>query len=80
MFVRRHVRDMFTPASPDFTPISIHTAGWVTIIEVKDDAAVARVTHACDGILDGDHLEPYRSGGAASGGGGRPTHRIPHAS
>jgi hypothetical protein len=58
-FVRRHVRDEFTPASPDFTPISIHTAGWVTIVDVKSDMAVAQVTHACDGILDGDYLEPY---------------------
>lgn len=58
-YVRRHVRDMFTPASVDFTPVSIHTAGWVTIVEVKDDVAVARVTHACDGVLDGDYLEPY---------------------
>lgn len=58
-YVRRQVRDMFTPASPDFTPVSIHTAGWVTIADVKDDTSVAQVTHACDGILDGDYLEPY---------------------
>jgi hypothetical protein len=58
-YVRRHVRDLFTPALPDFTPVSIHTAGWVTIIDVKDEVAVAQVTHACDGILDDDYLEPY---------------------
>jgi hypothetical protein len=58
-FVRRYVHDMFTPASLDFTPVSIHTAGWVTIVDVKDDVAVAQVTHACDGIVDGDYLEPY---------------------
>lgn len=58
-YVRRYVRDMFTPAWPDFTPVSIHTAGWVTIVDTKADAAVAQVTHACDGILDGDYLEPY---------------------
>jgi hypothetical protein len=58
-FVRRHVTDMFTPASLDFTPVSIHTAGWVTIVDAKDDMAVAQVTHACDGILDGDYLEPF---------------------
>jgi hypothetical protein len=58
-YVRRHVRDLFTPALPDFTPISIHTAGWVTIVDVKDEVSVARVTHACDGILADDYLEPY---------------------
>lgn len=58
-FVRRYVPDMFTPASVDFTPYSIHTAGWVTIVDVKEDMAVAQVTYACDGILDGDYLEPY---------------------
>jgi hypothetical protein len=58
-YARRHVRDMFTPAAPDFTPISIHTAGWVTIVDVKDDMSVAQVTHACDGIVNGDYLEPY---------------------
>jgi len=58
-YVRRYVRDMFTPASLDFTPVSVHTAGWVTIVDVKDEVGVAQVTHACDGILDGDYLEPY---------------------
>lgn len=58
-FVRRYVHDMFTPASLDFTPYSVHTAGWVTIVDVKDDLSVAEVTHACDGIIEGDYLEPY---------------------
>jgi hypothetical protein len=58
-YVRRHVLDMFTPAAEDFTPVSIHTAGWVTIVDTRDDTAVAQVVHACDGILDGDYLEPY---------------------
>jgi hypothetical protein len=58
-YVRRHVRDNFTPASLDFTPVSIHTAGWVTIVDTNDYLSVATVTHACDGILDGDYLEPY---------------------
>ena len=58
-FVRRHVHDMFTPASADFVPISIHTAGWVTIVEAKEKLSVATVTHACEGIVEGDYLEPY---------------------
>jgi hypothetical protein len=55
------VRDQFTPASADFVPISIHTAGWVTIVDVKDFVSVATVTHACDGVLYGDFLEPFTS-------------------
>lgn len=58
-FVRRHVLDMFTPAALDFVPVSIHTSGWVTIVDTKEDLSVAQVTHACDGILDGDYLEPF---------------------
>jgi hypothetical protein len=58
-FVRRHLADPFTPASIDFTPVGIHTAGWVTIVDARDDTSVAQVTHACDGILDDDYLEPY---------------------
>ena len=52
--------DRFTPETPDFRPHSIHTAGWVTIVDAKDNMAVATVTHACDGILEGDYLEPLR--------------------
>lgn len=58
-FVRRHLIDNFTPASADFTPIAVHTAGWVTIVDARDDSSFAQVTHACDGILDDDYLEPY---------------------
>src|SRR5215218_4662028 len=58
-FVRRYVVDRFTPASADFTPFSIHTAGWVTILDARETIAVATVTHACDGVLSGDYLEPY---------------------
>lgn len=58
-YVRRHVRDEFTPATLEFTPISIHTAGWVTIIDAKEYVSVATITHACDGVLYGDYLEPF---------------------
>jgi len=58
-FVRRYIVDRFTPASRDFRPFSIHTAGWVTIVDARDTMAVATVTHACDGVLEGDYLEPF---------------------
>jgi hypothetical protein len=58
-FVRRYMKDRFTPASAEFVPNSIHTAGMVTIVDVQDKMAIATVTHACDGIIEGDYLEPY---------------------
>ena len=60
-FVRRYIRDRFTPVTGDFIPHSVHTAGWVTIVDAKDTMAIATVTHACDGVLDGDYLEPFVS-------------------
>jgi hypothetical protein len=58
-FVRRYVNDHYTPASADFVPHSIHTAGWITVVDAKDDTAIGQVTHACDGILLDDYLEPF---------------------
>jgi hypothetical protein len=58
-FVRRHVRDEFTPVTANFIPISVHTAGWITVVDARENVAVATVTHACDGVIEGDYLEPY---------------------
>lgn len=56
-YVRRHLQDRFSAATTLLH--SIHTAGWITIVDVKDTLAVATVTKACDGIQEGDYLEPY---------------------
>jgi len=58
-FVRRYVKDYFTPMYTDVSSHSVHTAGWVTIVDAKNDLSVATVTHACDGIIEGDYLEPF---------------------
>lgn len=61
-FVRRTVRDQFIggmASDPEHGPVSIHTAGWVTVVDVKDNLSVAQVTHACDGLIKGDYLEPF---------------------
>jgi hypothetical protein len=58
-YVRRVVNDRFTEWTLGYQPISIHTSGWVRIVDVQPDAAVAEVTHACDGVMYGDYLEPY---------------------
>ena len=58
-FVRRLVQDASKKQPKVGALYAVHTAGWVTIVDVKDTMAVATVTHACDGILEGDYLEPY---------------------
>ena len=56
--VRRVVHDQFTPMTAASVLISLHTAGWVKIVEARDDMSIATVTQACDGVVTGDYLEP----------------------
>jgi hypothetical protein len=58
-FVRRIVHDQFALRLSGFVPISIKTAGWIRIVDVQKDLAIATVTYACDGIHEGDYLEPF---------------------
>lgn len=58
-FARRVVPDRFTEGLKGYHPISVHTAGWVQIQEVQAETSVAKVVHACDGLLEGDYLEPF---------------------
>jgi hypothetical protein len=58
-FVRRPLNDASIKRPKVGAVYGVHTAGWVTIVDVKDAMAVATVTHACDGIMEGDFLEPY---------------------
>ncbi|OFW25103.1 MAG: hypothetical protein A3G21_16860 [Acidobacteria bacterium RIFCSPLOWO2_12_FULL_66_21] len=59
-FVRRLVADRFvTPMTDGTKPKSIHTAGWIHILEVGNDSAIATVTQACDGVIEGDYIEPF---------------------
>jgi hypothetical protein len=57
-FVRRIVQDRHAEATADVQPKSIHTAGWITIVETQAYVSVATVAEACDGIQDGDYLQP----------------------
>lgn len=57
-YARRVVPDSFALRTVDVPPLSIHTAGWITIVEARADVSVATVTEACDGIGEGDYLEP----------------------
>jgi len=59
-FVRRVTDDRFTQPGSDGVPtISIHTAGWIRIVETSADAAIATVTRACGAMQEGDYLEPF---------------------
>jgi len=58
-FVRRVVSDQFAIPLNGFVPISIHTAAWLRVVEVESDVAIATITEVCDGVLEGDYLEPF---------------------
>ena len=66
-FIRRSVQDRFTPASRDFTPRSVHTTGWLHIVDVQGTMSVATITHACDAVEEGDYLEPFAPPAAPAG-------------
>jgi hypothetical protein len=60
-----YVRRVIPPMDRGYTkwqqgqPINIHTAGWVRVVRVEADRAVADSVYACDGYEIGDFLEPY---------------------
>jgi len=59
-FVRRVTDDRFTEPGSDRVPtISISTAGWIRIVEVAPEAAIATITRACGAMQQGDFLEPF---------------------
>ena len=57
-YVRRIIDDRFIVKTHEAPPTSIHTAGWITVLEAQADVSVATVTEACDGVVEGDFLEP----------------------
>ena len=59
-YVRRLIADRFVhPAGDNVKTSSVHTAGWVRIIDATADAAIAEIVKACDAIEEGDYLEPF---------------------
>lgn len=58
-FVRRTVHSQLSFSNAGFTLVAIHTAGWITVVDPREHVSIATVTHACDGIIEGDFLEPY---------------------
>jgi peptidoglycan-associated lipoprotein len=41
------------------SPRAEDTVGWLTIVAVNQQSALATIDFACTGIVSGDHLEPY---------------------
>jgi hypothetical protein len=39
---------------------AVHTSGWLTVVAADERSALARVDYACDAVMNGDYLEPYR--------------------
>jgi hypothetical protein len=58
-FIRRVVLDRAAGRLAGLQPTSIHTAGWLKVVEVQADRATATITRACDSIHDGDYLDPF---------------------
>ncbi|HEY0873964.1 MAG TPA: hypothetical protein VGD94_10860 [Vicinamibacterales bacterium] len=56
-YARRVVEDRFAVQTTEAVPRSIHTGGWITIIEAQADVSRARVSESCDGVIEGDYLE-----------------------
>ena len=59
-YLRRNVKDKYTEMKPGVNPVSVHTVGWVKITETQADTSVALITHGCDGVMEGDYLEPFQ--------------------
>lgn len=57
-FARRVIADRFAVQTTEAVPRSIHTGGWITIIEVQANVSTAKVSESCDGVSEGDYLEP----------------------
>jgi hypothetical protein len=59
-YVRRVIPDRFVhPVGDNVKTSSVHTAGWVRIVDASADSAIAEVVKACDAIEEGDYLEAF---------------------
>jgi hypothetical protein len=57
-YVRRVIEDQFTASTGETPPRSIHTAGWITVTHTDPERSLATISEACDGVVEGDYLEP----------------------
>lgn len=58
-FVRRTIPPKDAPPKGERAVIGISTIGWIRVDEVLSTRSIATVLHECDGIEEGDYLEPF---------------------
>jgi len=57
-YTRRILTSTREPIAPG-TPAPLVTTGWIRVYAVDDTLSLATITHACETIDIGDHLEPF---------------------
>ena len=57
--VRRVVEDQFAVAAIGEKSYSVHTAGWVTVLDAQAESSVAIISEACDAVVIDDYLDPF---------------------
>lgn len=67
-FVRRQYRPRVASVVPHGEmPAVLHTAGWLRIVAVEEEMAIATISYACDGVLIGDYIEPFEAADPPAG-------------
>jgi hypothetical protein len=56
-FTRRVIEDRFAVQTTEVVPRSIHTSGWITILDAQANMSTAKVSESCDGVSEADYLE-----------------------
>jgi hypothetical protein len=57
-YTRRLLVSRREPVSRE-TPATVLTSGWIRVYAVDDKMSLATITHACETVDIGDHLEPF---------------------
>jgi hypothetical protein len=57
-YTRRLLISRREPISRE-TPATLITSGWIRVYAVDDTMSLATITHACETVDIGDHLEPF---------------------
>ncbi|HJO37172.1 MAG: hypothetical protein QGG24_04185 [Vicinamibacterales bacterium] len=61
-FIRRQYRSRVESVVPrGEMPAVLHTAGWLRIVAVEEEMAIATIAHSCGDVLIGDYIEPFEA-------------------
>jgi len=58
-YVRRVIAPNDPPKKGERVAYAVVTAGWVRVDQVQSHRSIASILHECDGIVEGDYLEPF---------------------